>query len=295
MLNLGDLKGFKLTLGRFLVSKLGSAQEKNSKLEDFVKIQSLILALGLLGLTACSSNDGKSSSPAAPAQTQQPQDAAKDTTPSGRQPNANPAASPSDEDVAKASFLKTFASGQKKWSLKNVVVDYVKSNGRGGAVKEKWSAKCTVSRPVTLNGAYPNLSFSLSGFDCGSSHSPSEFTYLQLITSNMVYTAHHIPAYPSEPNQFRLSLQSINNYGYFKWQSYSALNALTKDRVVFLDFIGEQKGDIDWRGNKNHFIQMSFQQSDDGRSEKLTMDYTLDENSGASTEINIKADLERTN
>lgn len=256
---------------------------------------SLVCVLATTGLVACGSSSNGNESPKAQNPPAQTADSGTPKTTPTAPTKSQDSTTTKDETVAKDAFLKTLAAGSKKWNLKNVVVDYVKSDGRGGAAKEKWTANCSSPNPATLDGTYPSVTLNLGAFDCGSAHQPSELTDLQLITGNMVYSATHIPAYPSEPNQFRLSLQSINNYGYFNWKSQSSLNALTKDHAVFLDFLGEQKGDIGWQDDKNHFIQMSFQRAADG-TEKLSLDYTLDANGRQeSTEINIKADLQRTN
>lgn len=258
------------------------------------KMTVLPLMFAVLGLAGCGSSNSGGNDPVPQPQAKKPQE----TTPAT---GGNTATTPhagntaSDETVAKESFLKTLASGDKKLNLKNVVVEYTKSNTKNGTVKEKWTSNCTASRQVTLKGSYPNLTASIGGFDCGTIHTPTELTYLQLITENLAYTLRHIPAYPTEPNQFRLILQN-NGSVYFKWKSLESLNAIIKDHGVYMDFLGEQKGDLGWQDDSNHFVQVTYKQSEDGKSETLNLEYNYDQyGKQESTEVKIKADVERAN
>lgn len=259
----------------------------------------LSLMCAVFGLAGCtiSTSDGIDPVVQPLPQPQKPQETAPNSGGNtGSTPSTPQTGTTSNEEtVAKASFLKTLASGDKKLNLKNVVVEFTKSNTKNGAAREQWTANCTSSGQVILKGAYPNLTARIGGFDCGPAHKPMELTYLQLITANLVYTLRHIPAYPSEPNQFRLHLQN-SPLVYFKWKSQGSLNSNVKDRVVYMDFLGEENSDLGWQYDSNHFVQIAFKQSEDGKSETLNLEYNYDQGGRQqSTEIKIKADVERAN
>lgn len=199
----------------------------------------------------------------------------------------------SDGTVAKESFLKTLASNTKKINLVNIVVEFKKINSKTGAGKEFWTANCLSSRQATINGSYPIVNLSIGLIDCGITHTPLELIRLLKITNNLSYSAHHIPSYPSEPNQFQLRLQNPGTAS-IHWKSVESLNANMKERNVYLDFYGEQKSLSDWREDASHFIQISLNKSDEGISEILTLQYSFDRpGREESTEIVITADVER--
>ena len=205
-------------------------------------------------------------------------------------PNQNQA-STKEETLAKESFLKTLSSGDNKWNLKNIVVEY--SKGEGKSSTEQWKENCTTTAKAGIKGSYPTITVSLGGFDCGTTHNSSELTKLQLITSNLVYSARHIPAYPSEPNQFLLDLQP-NNSVYLIWKSTKSVNANLKNHSVYLDFLGKEKDPMSLGTNDSYFIEIVFKQSEDGNSETLNIVYshTLTGSVG-SVDIKIKADIMR--
>jgi len=198
-----------------------------------------------------------------------------------------------DIQVTKEAFSKTLASGLKRWALKNVVVEYEKSVNN--ISKGKWTANCSASGPVSLAGEYPTVSWKSTSLDCGS-HQPSELNKLYFVTRNLFYGAVHIPAYPAEPNQFRLDFESINSGALINWDKQQSLNAHMKDRVVLMDFLGQERGDFGWRDQKNHFVQLNIKQGDDGKSEKMIVNYNLDTpGQKEAVVIRVTADLERMN
>ena len=204
-------------------------------------------------------------------------------------------ASADDETIAKDAFVKTLASGTKNIELSNINVELVKSSPKHPDADVSWKANCTTSALMTLNGDYPKVNASFGKFDCGSKYNAPELSYLSMITRTLEYSLHHIPAYPTEPNQFRLQLETMST-PYLQWKSIESLNSLTKDHVVSMDFMGMQKGNPDWKQDANHFVQISYVQSDDGKHETLYIEYRFDKvQRDEHTIIKIKADLDRVN
>ncbi|MGZ3719734.1 MAG: hypothetical protein ACXWR1_15445 [Bdellovibrionota bacterium] len=248
--------------------------------------KALLLCVNLLLLlSACGNGDAR---PSGSNGTVAPQNPNPTPVVDGRAPAPTP---PQDDDApARAAFLHTFASGQKSWAIRNAVVVY--SRTEKNALKEKWTSTCAAGGPISLAGSYPNLTVRMTRFDCGPNHQAPEFTKLHLITNVMDYRARFIPAGDTEPNQFGLSLTRSENSGFIRWESQESLNALTKDHVVFLDFSGEEKGEIDFAGNRHHYVTISLREGEHGAGDKLVMEYNLD-GSDERSEISISADLIR--
>ncbi len=254
------------------------------------KIILLSFLCTVLGLQGCGSS--QSGQPDPVAQAQKPQE----TAPSSGNTNADPlkkAAEAAAESIAKESFSETLANGDKKLNLINVVVEYVRSDTKDNTVREQWTADCVAAGQFNIKGEYPNLNVGFGGFDCGSTHSPNELDHLHFLIRSLSYSAHHIPAYPSEPNQFQLNLQNVDS-SFFNWNSFRSLNANVKDRVVDLDFLGEERGELGRGYEANHFVQITYKQSDDLKSESIKIQYDYDQISQQEkTEIKIKADVVR--
>lgn len=193
----------------------------------------------------------------------------------------------STQDSAAESFTKTLAHGEKTWTLNNVKVRYSKREGRGGREITTWNSACTAKNRTRMVGEYPNVTLHLSGFDCGSK-TETELNYLQLLTTQLQYSAHHIPALPSDPNQFRLVYQRSTG-SFFKWKKTNSLNALTRENVATFDFTGEEVSRFGPRDQRHHFFQVTFATTND---KKVELFYIFDNwGSNESVEINVTADL----
>lgn len=267
-----------------------------------MKTTLLFSALMVMSLTACtfdvgSKADADPSTPTPSSPTASPPATPKAATSPVPATTTTPPAVSAAEETAKAEFAKTLAAGEKKWNLKNIVLNYLKRSGhQNGPVQEKLSTQCQSSRPVIVNGTYPHVSLMLGGITCGAK-TPQEVTRLQFITGKMNYTARHIPA-AGVPDQFRLDLQNVES-GYFRWKETKGLNSLARKKDLGFDFFGVEKGRIDWTEENDFYLSISIQQSDDGRSEKLKISSNFDQSERTSfmkreyVEILFTADLER--
>lgn len=197
------------------------------------------------------------------------------------------------EQTARDAFARSYASGRKRWNLENVIVTYSKSNGRGSTPIESWTATCNGTRPLTMSGNYPNVALNLAAVDCGVGRKPRELDNVAFIGADMSYEARHIPAYPSEPNQFRLNLRGFNSFGVFRWTSTSSLNANAKDRVAFFDFVGEEADPVERRDTSNHFLSVAIERDATTPTRaRLRVNYTLDRFlRSESSDVVITADL----
>jgi hypothetical protein len=258
--------------------------------------------LGLsLGVAGCNSSSeaGSSSSPQASVTESQKQTTptALATEPQMAPTGLSPSKNRADDEAAKDAFLKTFASGQKTMKFQNAVIEFKKTDSKTGAVKSSWTSSCSNdSLPMTLAGNYPAVTFQIGALDCSQapSETPYELMMLRMITQKLSYQASFIPAGASDPHQFRLTFEGMDDSmsQYVKWTSQESLNALTRDHAVFLDFFGKVQSDLPGEAESSYYLDMNFAQSDDGQSTKFLLHFTADDFGGNEhTEISISADL----
>ena len=169
----------------------------------------------------------------------------------------------------KLAFLNTFSSGEHHWMAKNIEMTYSKLDLRG-TTQESWKTSCTSTGETSVVGSYPGVQLKVGGFACARP-APHEFSQLQLILHKLNYTVRYIPAFPSEPNQFAMSL-SDTAAPYFRWKSQRSLNALTKENVAFFDFVGEENGLMGWEDSSDHYLSVSITR-DAGGFVKMVIDY----------------------
>ena len=211
---------------------------------------------------------------------------------SGQMSGTSPIADKKQEQDAQDAFLKTYAAGTKSLILKNIVVQYIKTSDFPKQVLEKWTGNCSLKEPVILEGKNLIMTSRIGEFDCGAAHKTKMFTSLRFLAGNLRYRADYIPAFPSEPNQFRLSyLSGVSSY--FKWVSIGSLNALTKDHTIFMDLTGEEKKDIldpDSAG-AYHYVTISFDQNTENKPNKFILSYSLRNNAKREeTQLSMTAD-----
>lgn len=190
-----------------------------------------------------------------------------------------------DTSVAQASFLKTIVSGSRSWNLNSVTLQYTKREQSSAKILEEWTTDCKPNQ-ARVEGSYPSVSLHIPAFDCGLRNKPIELLYLELITADIGYRASHIPAYPSEPNQFSLALANDAG-GELSWDSLKSLNAHTTDRALYADLLGERDGNLMGGYRSMHFLAITMQNPGG-----FEIDYTVDTDLGQSrTEVKIRADL----
>ncbi len=233
--------------------------------------QSIILGFCFLAL-ACGSKSSDTKGGDAPRKVEAP------TPPSSQK---------TEKDVlAKESFLKTFAAGKKKFTHKNVKLEYKKTELYSGKVKEEWSGNCTSRYALTLEGRYPTVNFAFGSIDCNREKFYS-LDHLESIVMNMSYALTHIPQ-ETIPNQFRLSLQGIG--GSRPWKSYLSQNGVTREDVIVLDFLGDEEELIGTKSTHYVFLQI---RRDSSEKNILTIDYRNDDFGRRETNnIKISAELE---
>jgi hypothetical protein len=253
-------------------------------MSKFLSVAALLSTLAILTVAVSGCGDGADSSGRDVAGNG-PQNPTDDPPDSGKNSN--------EDATARDAFSKTLVAGDREWTMKNVVVNYVKRESSSNKVDSSWTVNCGDNN-ARITGRYPSVSLQMSPFSCGNENHPFELSQLEMITRYLSYTAKHIPAYPVEPNQFRLILQGSDN-SHFHFSSQESLNAIVKSNAVMFDFLGIEEDEIALGSNRksNYFAEITFLGEQNGALNRMTVSY--DEDSAVrnqSVHIQISADLQ---
>jgi hypothetical protein len=164
-------------------------------------------------------------------------------------------------------------------------------------IKKQWTASCGGGEVMTLLGNYPHVLFTLATIVCPHPESAHELKMLSYITNELAYTARHIPAYPSEPDQFHLVAEKAGQDFLIKWKEMNSLNANLKTQTVFLDFHGRAIDHFGHFGTFDeivHYGDINLKLNEKMKDETIEITYmVMDSAMQTTTEIKIKADIER--